>query len=254
MTYNHGYGNIKSSGGDTGKPLNINRRLELINRYINLKDKYILDGGCGGGDYILELLKYSSNVFGIDYNKDKIEAFKSLNIAPEKVIVGDLNHIDFENNKFNLVILNEVLEHVSNEKRVLKETYRVLKPAGILVLFSPNKLYPFETHGVIIKKTNTLLPIFFPFISYIPLALGSKIFNYNARNYFPWELKHKIIQSGFTVLGQAFIWQTFENISGKMTKKFVAISPILRKISFVLEKIPLIKMFGVSQVIIAKKS
>jgi len=40
----------------------------------------------------------------------------------------------------------EVLEHTDRDSQVLKECFRVLKPGGFLVLFVPNKLYPFESH------------------------------------------------------------------------------------------------------------
>lgn len=247
------YKKIEPGGCDTGAPLNISRRIYLIGKYIDLHDKYILDGGCGTGDYILEFLKYSVNVFGVEYNEDKVKAFKSSNRNPENVRVGSIEELDFEDGKFDIVLLNEVLEHVSNEKKALEEMKRVLRPGGILVLFSPNRLYPFETHGVTAKRINMSLPHFFPLIPYIPLSLGNRIFNYNSRNYFPWELRKKINNIGFVILDQTFIWQTFENISKKSPKPLLILSPILRRISFTLEKIPFIKMFGVSQVIIAKK-
>jgi len=247
------YKNIKPSGGNTGKPLNVDRRLRLIKGYINLRDKYILDCGCGSGDYVLEFLKYSPNVFGIEYDEDKVRSFKLLNSSPEKVMVGDGEHLTFQNDKFDLVLLNEVLEHVSDEEKILKEIYRVLKPGGVLALFSPNRLYPLETHGVRIKKTSAKVACFCPFIPYIPLALGNRIFEYKARNYFPWEISHKIKQRGFTIRAHTFSWQTFENISGASSRTFITISPFLRKISFFLEKVPVIRMFGISQVIISEK-
>ena len=40
----------------------------------------------------------------------------------------------------------EVLEHTDSDAQVLRECFRVLKPSGLLILFVPNKLYPFESH------------------------------------------------------------------------------------------------------------
>lgn len=247
------YHNIEPSGGDTGAVLNVNRRIQLVNKYVNLRGKYILDCGCGSGDYIIEFLKYSSNVIGVECNEDKIKAFKSLNINSDKIIIGNIEHLEFKDDKFDVVFFNEVLEHVSNESKALAEIKRVLKPNGILALFSPNRLYPFETHGIAIKKNNIFLSHFFPFIPYVPLALGNKIFIYKARNYFPWELRRNVKDSGLEIIAHTFIWQTFENISGKSPKLLILLEPVLRKISFVLEKMPFLNMFGVSQVIIAKK-
>jgi len=247
------YGKIEPGGNDTGAALNVSRRIGLVNKYINLDGKYILDCGCGSGDYVVEFLKYSSNVFGIEYNGDKVRAFKSLNIYPDKVTFGNVEHLNFENDKFDMVFVNEVLEHVSNERMALEEIRRVLKPYGIMMLFSPNRFYPFETHGIKIRKNNFVLPHLVPFIPYIPLTLGNRIFVYGARNYFPWELRIKIEDSGFKIMAHTFIWQTFENLSRKSPWMLIMLGPLLRKISFVLEKIPGLNIFGVSQVIIAKK-
>jgi SAM-dependent methyltransferase len=240
------YQNIQPSGGDTGVPLNINRRLHWIKQHIDLRGKWILDCGCGSGAYVLKFFEFSPYVFGVEYNADKVRAFRSLKIYPEHVSQGTIEKLDFEEGQFDFVLLNEVLEHVSDEVQALDEIYRVLKPSRTLVLFSPNRLYPFETHGCSLKRFGILVPHFFPFIPYIPVGFGNKILNYNARNYFPWELKRKIKQHGFKIQRHTYIWQTFENISGNSPRLLVFMSPFLRRVSFTLEKIPLVNAFGVS--------
>lgn len=247
------YKNITPGGNDTAMPLNVKRRIELIRKYADLKDKFILDCGCGSGGYILEFFKYSPNVFGVECDEEKVKFFKSLNVNPSNVIAGNIESLPFEDNKFDLVFLNEVLEHVQNEQKALSEIKRVLKTGGLLVLFSPNRLYPFETHEVTTKIRNISLPYYFPFIPYIPLVLGSKIINYTARNYFPWQLRDKIGKHSFKIFKHLFLWQTFENISGKSPKLLILAGPFLRKISFILEKTPFLNIFGVSQVLIAEK-
>jgi len=247
------YKNIRPSGSDTGAPLNLKRRLKLINQYIDFKNKTILDAGCGTGDYLIKFLDSSPHVYGIEYDPEKVRIFQSLNIPAAKVKQGDIEHSGFEENKFDLVLLNEVLEHVPNDFHALKEAYRILKPNGILALFSPNRFYPFETHGVSTKKNHLKIPYYIPFIPYIPIHLGNKIFIYNARNYFPWELKRNVEQNNFKIIEQTCVWQTFENISGSSPKMIVYTSPFLRALSFCLEKIPLVRWFGISQCIIAQK-
>jgi len=49
----------------------------------------------------------------------------------------DIAHIPVENNRFDLVILTQVLEHISDPKSVLGELHRVLKPLGELWLIAP---------------------------------------------------------------------------------------------------------------------
>jgi SAM-dependent methyltransferase len=211
-----------------------------------------LDCGCGSGGYVLRLFEYSRDVFGVDYDENKVRTFRALNIYPDHVVQGDIEELAFQDEQFDVVLLNEVLEHIPNESNALRQVHRVLKKNGILVLFTPNRLYPFETHRVLRVKNNHLIPHYFPFIPYIPLRIGSRIFAYNARNYFPWELKRKLTRQDFTIVKHTFIWQTFENISGHFVKSGAA-KAILRRISFTLEKIPVINRLGISQVLIAKK-
>ena len=84
--------------------------------------------------------------------------------------------MDIETESFDLALLNEVLEHVTNETKALQEIWRVLKPKGILIIFSPNRLYPFETHSVYHKRLGRKLPITVPFIPYIPILLAQMAF------------------------------------------------------------------------------
>ena len=64
------------------------------------------------------------------------------------VLNGAGEALPVEDKKFDLVLSHEVLEHVADDRRCLEEMVRVLKPGGRLVLFVPNRGYPFETHGI----------------------------------------------------------------------------------------------------------
>jgi len=247
------YQKIQPSGSDTGADQNLARRIKLIQDYVELKDKHILDCGCGRGKYVLKLLQQSAHVYGVEYDPEKVRAYKKLKNHSDHVVQGNIERLTFEDARFDLVLLNEVLEHVSDEEAVLKEIFRVLKPGGHLVLFSPNRCYPFETHSVSLKTSGKSIPYYIPFIPYIPLWLGNHFLIYHARNYFPWEMKKKVRQRGFNLIAQTFLWQTFENISGSSPRLIQKTAPILRKISYCLERIPILKWAGVSQVIIAQK-
>lgn len=49
----------------------------------------------------------------------------------------DVTKIPFQNDKFDLIICNHVLEHVPDDRRAVKEMYRVLKPGGRAILQVP---------------------------------------------------------------------------------------------------------------------
>jgi SAM-dependent methyltransferase len=49
----------------------------------------------------------------------------------------DITHIDWEDNFFDLIICNHVLEHIPEDKKAMQELYRVLKPEGKAILQVP---------------------------------------------------------------------------------------------------------------------
>lgn len=248
------YADIQISGDDTGAFLNVQRRHRIIKKHIDLTDTFILDCGCGSGEYILEFLNYSPNVYGIEYDFKKVETYKSLGVHTENVIQGDIQDMQFKDETFDVVFLNEVLEHIPNQKKVLAEIRRVLKKDGVLVVRSPNRLYPFEVHGVKLKFKEQPVSNAIPFIPYIPIRIGELVFTYIARNYFPWELKSLLRITHFKIQKHSFISQTFEGIGGHNHPVYKKLRPTLRRIFFVLENIPVLQMFiGASQVIIAKR-
>jgi len=249
------YNKIKPSGGDTGKALNLQKRLVFIQKHVTLENKTLLDCGCGTGQYMLALLTMGVDAFGIECSEDKVRQFRQNNPKnAERIILGDIEHMTFDDNSFDIALLNEVLEHIPSEVNALSEIHRILKPNGILIIFSPNRLYPFETHGVTLSTRNKRIPPYIPLIPYIPLRYGKKIFRYHARNYWPKELRHIVQTQKFEITYTGYIWQTFENISGTQPKIVSVLKPLLRKIFTLLESIPLVQTFGVSQVIIAKKA
>lgn len=242
---------IGIKGGDTGEPINLAKRLNIIKKMVG-RDATILDCGCGAGEYIPGLLEVSKHVFGIEYNQNKVNKFKTSHPELNNVIQGDIESMPYESDKFDFVILNEVLEHVPNDRRGLEEIRRVLKPGGKLIIFSPNRLYPFETHGVHWKNSGKPLTHAFPFIPYIPMALGQTIFTYWARNYFPLELRILLRETGYSVQKHFYITQTFEGI-GKSTF-LKPIRKYLRVILGIVELVPFVRIpLSVSQVVVSRK-
>lgn len=131
----------------------INRQsVELMNikydkflSYIKTKiePKVIVDLGCGSGTMCAYLQKKypNSEVFGVDafdipleqarQKHDKIK-FLKCNLEEE--------NFPFEDNSVDLIISHEVIEHLRDLENYLKESYRVLKEDGIILLKSPNRL------------------------------------------------------------------------------------------------------------------
>jgi ubiquinone/menaquinone biosynthesis C-methylase UbiE len=120
------------------------RRLDLINQFVELRAKRILDVGCGLGMYVSRFRQFSDDVYGVDIDPDKIaqasEWLPNLRVSPAE-------ELPFPDNSFDVILLNEVIEHVDDDRRSLHEAFRVLAPGGHVIIYAPNRLYPFETHG-----------------------------------------------------------------------------------------------------------
>ncbi len=69
-------------------------------------------------------------------------------------------------------LLNEVIEHVGNDRDTIREALRVTKPGGRVVIFAPNRYYPFETHGVYLGKKYVFGNI--PLVNYLPDAAAQQ--------------------------------------------------------------------------------
>ena len=240
---------IRPEGTDTATPLNLAKRLRLIEEIAGpLEGKRIIDCGCGAGEYVRELGRRGGHVYGFEYQTQKLLGSAS-DSAGDRLAAGDIQNIPFPDASFDLAIVNEVLEHVPDDLAGLREVRRILKPTGTLIVLSPNRLHPFETHGVYLKGSDRRLSHALPFIPYIPIPLGRKFLRYWARNYWPWELRDLIRRAGFKVESSHFVWQTFENISGHQPAWIAALRPLLRGIANGMERLPLISKLGVSQVI-----
>jgi ubiquinone/menaquinone biosynthesis C-methylase UbiE len=236
--------------GTPGAPLNLQKRSRLLAPFLVRHKTRLLDCGCGSGDYLLALSGHQIHAIGVEYSFEKA---RTAGRNRARVCQGDLQAIPFADGIFDVALLNEVLEHVPDEAKVLTEVRRVLCRGGRLVVFSPNRWYPFETHGVFLKSSAKKLPPYVPFVPYVPLIIGRRVFRYWARNYWHGELRALLVAAGFEIESRQYVWQTFENISGSQPRLVGATRPVLRRLAGALERVPFLRAFGVSQVLIARR-
>lgn len=93
----------------------------------------VLDVGCYPPILFNFLQQQGFTTYGIASTHEQIESevVKVLNIETDK--------FPWENNKFNLLVFTEVIEHLPHNPVVpLKEMYRVLAPGGVLMITTPN--------------------------------------------------------------------------------------------------------------------
>ena len=108
----------------------------------NLKEKKILDLGCGRGEFLTAMKDKGYDIVGVEPDPDKLEAIeknKEENKTDAEVIIAPGEKIPFPEATFDLVYCSDVLEHCKDPRQLLKESYRVLKPQGQMYLTVINR-------------------------------------------------------------------------------------------------------------------
>jgi ubiquinone/menaquinone biosynthesis C-methylase UbiE len=114
---------------------------QLIELLGDTTDNYILDYGCGRGDFI-ELLLNTANkpkqIWAIDSNKEMIDGIQSRfaqEINDGKVIAKIISvPNELDNYKFDKVICQNVLECVEDKLVFINAFKHLIKPSGIIIL------------------------------------------------------------------------------------------------------------------------
>lgn len=124
------------------------KRIEIVLDALNpMPGEKILDIGCGVGTFAFHSAKRGAQTAGIDYSEESIKAAKILSSkfgVGEKTDfrVGSALQLPFEDSCFDKVVSADFIEHITHEEKVIfcKEMFRVLKPGGTAIVFTPNNI------------------------------------------------------------------------------------------------------------------
>jgi SAM-dependent methyltransferase len=219
------------------------RRLEMIVHFASERIKgNILENGCGVGMYVEHLAPFGGKIFGLEYDFERVaEAARNspyiLNAACES--------LPLPSSTFDLILSHEVIEHVQNDRAAICEMVRVLNPGGRIVLFCPNRGYPFETHGIYWKGKyyfgNKL------FVNYLPRTWRNQLAPH-VRIYSTRDLEKLLDDLPVKFIERTIVFGAYDNI----IVRFGAFGKVLRAILQFLEKTPL-KIFGLSHFWVIEK-
>lgn len=140
------------------------RRMRMIHDAVGqfITGRVLVDG-CGIGMYLSQLVASAQQAVGLDIEYERCVEAHQLTSA---VLCGAGENLPLPANTFDLVLSHEVLEHVKDDRAAVAEIVRVLRPGARLVLFCPNRGYPFETHGIYWRNRYHFGNI--PLVNYLP--------------------------------------------------------------------------------------
>jgi SAM-dependent methyltransferase len=199
--------------------------------------------GCGVGMYVAHLLPVSPWVIGLDIEFPRV---RDTQAYTSNVVCGTGEHLPFVDNSQDLVINHEVLEHVSDDQAAIAEMVRVLKPGGRLVLFCPNRGYPFETHGIYWRSNYHFGNI--PLVNYLPRSWRDKLAPH-VEIYTRRDLAKLFEGLPVKFIQRTTIFGAYDNIIQRRPK----LGKALRSFLQVLERTPL-KVLGLSHFWVVEKT
>jgi SAM-dependent methyltransferase len=219
------------------------RRLDMIAHAASERiNGLVLENGCGVGMYVEKLSALVARVIGLEYDFERtVEA----RVNSDKIINAAGEFIPLPSSTFDLILSHEVIEHVQDDRAAIYEMIRVLKPSGRILIFCPNRGYPYETHGVFWKGKyyfgNKL------FVNYLPRALRDKLAPH-VRVYSSSDLQKLFDGLNVKFIERTIIFGAYDNIIAR----FGIFGKFLRAVLQFLEATPL-KGFGLSHFLVIEK-
>jgi SAM-dependent methyltransferase len=219
------------------------RRLAMIRAAAGLTPhSRVLVDGCGVGLYVRALRQLTPYVVGLDIEPARV-ADSAAHSPLVAVAAGE--YLPYPANSFDLILSHEVLEHVQDDALSLAEMTRTLKPGGRAVIFCPNRLYPFETHGHYWRGRyhfgNT------PLINYLPDPLRHKLAPH-VRAYTAGGLHRLLAGLPVRIITHTQIYPGYDNLVARRP----ALGKLLRTLTYTLEQTPL-RLFGLSHLLVFEK-
>lgn len=107
----------------------------LFQRFVMKKGDKLLDIGCGRGDFSKGFKDLGLEVLGLDCQESHSEILKNIEVRYTNI---ENNPFPFNNEMFDVVFSKSVIEHLRNPENFIKESRRILKPGGKIIIMTPD--------------------------------------------------------------------------------------------------------------------
>ncbi len=219
------------------------RRLALINAVAPLAGARVLVDGCGIGLYVRAIARYTPHVIGLDIEEEYLRRGVEAGIPNLLRAAGE--HLPFQDAAFDVVLSHEVLEHVQDDRLACREMVRVLRPGGRAVIFVPNRLYPFETHGIYWRGRYSFGNK--PLVNWLPDPLRNRLAPH-VRAYTAAQLRALFAETPARAVLHTQVYPAFDNVIARRPRLGVWV----RALMHMLERTPL-RVFGVSHLLVVER-
>lgn len=117
-------------------PITEKRYKELLQEFEAYRQNgRLLDIGCGYGFFLQTAKEVNWDITGIEITDEAVKACTSKDLRMHH---GSLESAGFPDDHFDVIVLIETIEHVTEVDKLLREIYRVLRPGGLVYLSTPN--------------------------------------------------------------------------------------------------------------------
>jgi SAM-dependent methyltransferase len=214
----------------------------MVRRWVTLAGRRILDVGCGVGMYTVAFLRETPGVFGVEVERERaLEAQGQA--ASVAQAIGE--RLPFPGGAFDVVFSHEVLEHVADDRACVTEMVRVTRPGGRIVVFVPNRLYPFETHGIFWRGRYRFGN--WPLVNWLPTPLRNRLAPH-VRAYTASGLRRLFEGLPVRIVHHTVVFPGYDKIVGRAP----VLGRVLRAITYALERTPL-RAVGLSHLLVAER-
>jgi ubiquinone/menaquinone biosynthesis C-methylase UbiE len=154
--------------------------------------KAVLDLACGEGYGAALMANVAKSVTGVDISGDTVEyarhRYHRQNLS---FIVGSCEKVPLQDASVDIVTSFETIEHHDRHEEMMQEIKRVLKPGGLLIISSPNRLTysdeqnysnPFHIKELYFDEFDTLLGHYFKHVQMYGQRLATGSFVYSLEN------------------------------------------------------------------------
>ena len=214
----------------------------MVRRWAPLEGQRVLDVGCGVGLYTTAFMRETPAVFGIEIERERALEAKD-RAAGVAQAIGE--RLPFADGAFNTVFSHEVLEHVTDDRACFAEMVRVTRPGGRIIVFVPNRLYPFETHGVFWRGRYHFGNV--PLVNWLPTPLRNRLAPH-VRAYTTKDLNRLFDGLPVRVVHHTLVFPGYDNI----IRRVPTLGRALRTTTYTLERTPL-RAFALSHLLVIEK-